>query len=76
MKGLQGKKALVTGGSSGIGQAIAIRLGEEGVDVAINYIGPPDGAEETRDAIEHDVQLCMKQMLAVGRKRNTAASTS
>lgn len=28
MKGLQGKKALVTGGSSGIGQAIAIRLGE------------------------------------------------
>ncbi len=37
MKGLQGKKALVTGGGSGIGQAIAIRLGEEGVDVAINY---------------------------------------
>ncbi len=31
MKGLQDKVALVTGGSSGIGQAIAIRLGEEGV---------------------------------------------
>ena len=29
MKGLQGKVAVVTGGSSGIGQAIAIRLGEE-----------------------------------------------
>ena len=39
MKGLKGKTALVTGGSSGIGQAIAIRLGEEGVDVAINYVG-------------------------------------
>jgi glucose 1-dehydrogenase len=68
VKGLQGKKALVTGGSSGIGQAIAIRLGEEGVDVAINYVGRPDGAEETRDAIEHGVQLCMKQMSAAGTK--------
>ena len=36
MKGLQDKVALVTGGSSGIGQAIAIRLGEEGTNVAIN----------------------------------------
>ena len=66
MKGLQGKKALVTGGSSGIGQAIAIRLGEEGVDVAINYVGPPEGAEETRDAIEHGVEICMKEMSAAG----------
>jgi len=55
MKGLQGKVALVTGGSSGIGQAIAIRLGEEGANVAINYVGRPEGAEATRDAIEHGV---------------------
>lgn len=41
MKGLKDKVAIVTGGSSGIGQAIAIRLGEEGVDVAINYVGRP-----------------------------------
>jgi glucose 1-dehydrogenase len=66
MKGLKGKKALVTGGSSGIGQAIAIRLGEEGVDVAINYVGRPEGAEETREAIEHGVQMCMKQLSAGG----------
>ena len=68
MKGLKGKKALVTGGSSGIGQAIAIRLGEEGVDVAINYVGRPEGAEETREAIEHGVQMCMKQMSAGGTR--------
>jgi len=66
MNGLQGKKALVTGGSSGIGQAIAIRLGEEGVDVAINYVGAPEGAEETKEAIEHGVQICMKEMSAAG----------
>ncbi len=66
MKGLQGKVALVTGGSSGIGQAIAIRLGEEGVDVAINYVGPAEGAEATKEAIEHGVAICMKQMAASG----------
>ena len=43
MKGLQEKVALVTGGSSGIGQAIAVRLGDEGVRVAVNYVGPPGG---------------------------------
>jgi glucose 1-dehydrogenase len=48
MKGLQGKTAIVTGGSSGIGQAIAIRLGEEGVNVAINYVGGPRAPKKGR----------------------------
>jgi NAD(P)-dependent dehydrogenase (short-subunit alcohol dehydrogenase family) len=39
MTGLRDKIAVVTGGSSGIGQAIAIRLGEEGLHVAVNYVG-------------------------------------
>ena len=68
MKGLQGKVAVVTGGSSGIGQAIAIRLGQEGVDVAINYVGRPEGAEETKESIEHGVDICMKQMSEAGTK--------
>jgi glucose 1-dehydrogenase len=68
VNGLRGRTALVTGGSSGIGQAIAIRLGEEGVDVAINYVGAPEGAEETREAIEHGVQICMKEMSAAGTR--------
>jgi len=68
MKGLQGKVALVTGGSSGIGQAIAIRLGEEGVDVAINYVGRPEGAIETKETIEHGINVCMKQLSDAGSR--------
>jgi len=51
---LNGKKALVTGAGQGIGQGIAIRLAEEGADVAIDYPRDQDrsGAEETRAAIE------------------------
>jgi glucose 1-dehydrogenase len=66
MKGLQDKVAVVTGGSSGIGQAIAVRLGEEGVNVAVNYVGRPEGAEETREAIQHGVEICMKQLAEHG----------
>jgi glucose 1-dehydrogenase len=51
MRGLRGKNVLVTGGSSGIGQAIAIRFGEEGANVAINFRRKPEQAQETADAI-------------------------
>ncbi len=51
MKGLKGKKVLVTGGSSGIGQAIAIKFAEYGADVAINYYKNLEEAEKTEDAI-------------------------
>ena len=44
---LQGKVALVTGSSQGIGQAIAIRLAQEGASIVINYRSHPEGAEET-----------------------------
>ena len=46
------KCAVVTGGSSGIGQGIAIVLAEHGYDIAITYGKNPDGAEKTRQQIE------------------------
>ena len=51
MTGLQDNVALVTGGSSGIGQAIAIGLGYEGASVAISYAGGPEGAKTRRRAM-------------------------
>lgn len=52
MRGLKGKVAIVTGAGSGIGQGIAKRIGCEGVKVIVNYIGSPEGAEETERAIK------------------------
>src|SRR5262249_24664378 len=49
---LQGRVALVTGGSRGIGRAIALGLAEDGADVAVNYRKDEAAAKETVAAIE------------------------
>ena len=49
---LSGKSAVVTGGSRGIGRAIALRLATQGADVAFSYRGNESAAKETAAAIE------------------------
>jgi len=49
---LQGKIAVVTGGSRGIGRTISLKLAQQGAFVYINYVSRPDSAEETVTLIE------------------------
>lgn len=49
---LEGKKAIVTGGDSGIGRAVALAFAREGADVLISYLDEEEDAAETRRLIE------------------------
>ncbi len=62
LPGLRGKNVLVTGGSSGIGQAIAIRFAEYGANVAINYLRRPEEAHDT----EEQVHACTARVKEMG----------
>ncbi len=56
---LQGKVALITGGSRGIGRAVAVRLAENGADVIVNYLRHKKDAGETAAAVEKLGQKCL-----------------
>src|SRR4029079_4720318 len=62
MPGLKGKNVLITGGSSGIGQAIAVRFAEHGANVAINYLTTPDEAHDT----DEQVRACVHRVRQEG----------
>jgi glucose 1-dehydrogenase len=62
MPGVKGKGVLVTGGTSGIGQAIAVRFAQFGANVAINYLRRPDEATDT----EQQVHACVNRVQQEG----------
>jgi len=56
---LKGKVALITGGDSGIGRAVAIAFAKEGADIAISYLNEDSDAKETCALIETQGQKCI-----------------
>jgi len=56
---LAGKKAVITGGDSGIGRAVAIAFAREGADVLIAYLSEDDDARDTARFVEKAGQRCV-----------------
>ncbi|GLX96914.1 SDR family oxidoreductase [Herbidospora sp. NBRC 101105] len=56
---LKGRKALITGGDSGIGRAVAVAFAKEGADVAIAYLSEHEDAEHTRALVEREGRRCV-----------------
>ncbi|MNC31195.1 General stress protein 39 [compost metagenome] len=55
---LTGKAALITGGDSGIGRAVAIHFAKEGADVVVAYLNEHQDAEETKRQVEQEGRKC------------------
>ena len=56
---LKGKAAIITGGDSGIGRAVAIAFAKEGADVAVMYLNEHEDADETRKLVEREGRRCV-----------------
>ena len=56
---LEGKRAIITGGDSGIGRSVAVLFAKEGADVAIVYLNEGEDAQETKRLVEQQGRRCL-----------------
>jgi NAD(P)-dependent dehydrogenase (short-subunit alcohol dehydrogenase family) len=66
---LAGKVALITGGDSGIGRAVAVLFAKEGANVVISYLNEDRDAEETKRLVEGEKQECRLMRGDVGNEK-------
>jgi NAD(P)-dependent dehydrogenase (short-subunit alcohol dehydrogenase family) len=66
---LQERRAVITGGDSGIGRAVAIAFAREGADVAIIYLDEDDDARETAGLVEREGRSCWLYRADIGDER-------
>ncbi|MDY6983179.1 MAG: SDR family oxidoreductase [Pseudomonadota bacterium] len=70
---LKGKVALITGGDSGIGRAVAVHFAREGADVCISYLCEQQDAEETQRLVEAEGSKCLLMPGDVGDPKHCEA---
>lgn len=73
---LAGRVALITGGDSGIGRAVAAHFAREGADVAIAYLNETPDALETKRLVENEGRKCLPIRGDLGRKSACAKAVS
>jgi enoyl-[acyl-carrier protein] reductase III len=73
MFNMTGRVALVTGGSRGIGKAIAIRLAEHGMDIVVNYVRHKQDAQKTAAEVEQRGQRCLLVKANVAKESDVSA---
>lgn len=66
---LKDKVALITGGDSGIGRAVAVHFAREGADVAIVYLNEEEDAQETKRLIEAEGRKCLTMAGDIGNEK-------
>jgi NAD(P)-dependent dehydrogenase (short-subunit alcohol dehydrogenase family) len=66
---LKGKVALITGGDSGIGRAVAIAFAKEGADIAIAFLNEDEDAAETKTMVEAEGVRCIAVAGDIGDKQ-------
>ncbi|MGG2987663.1 SDR family oxidoreductase [Geobacillus stearothermophilus] len=63
---LKNKTAIISGGDSGIGRAVAVHFAKEGADVAIIYLNEHEDAEETKRLVEQEGRQCLAMAGDIG----------
>ena len=72
---LEGKVAIITGGDSGIGRAVAIAYAREGADICVMYLNEHEDARETARLVEGEGRRCLLMIELPALRWRSAALT-